>query len=468
MKVATKMLSRRTFLQSAASTAALVAGIGRATADETFETLTGRVARVQLAPDGYPQTEIWGYDGMSPGPTLRVPQGARLQRRFVNGLPQPSSVHWHGIRIENAMDGVSGLTQDAVAPGDTFDYNFTVPDAGTYWYHAHNRSVEQVARGLNGLLIVEEPDPLDIDRDQPLVLDDWLLNPETAQLDPDFAAQFDRSHGGRNGNLLLTNGAYDLTLTAQRHERLRLRLVNVANARIFVLGLEGMEGWTVALDGMPLEIPEPIEGPILLGPGQRADLIVDIVAAVGERAYLTRVDDERGGAQVTFDIRGTASLARRRTPSALPPNRIPDIRLDGSELVATLDMEGGAMGRMRRATYEGEELSFSQLAQRNQFWAFNGVVGMPETPLLDAGLGQTVRMNVINQTSFPHAMHLHGMHFSEVGPEDRLGPLRDTLLIGGGEQRQIAFDADNPGDWLFHCHMLSHAAAGMTTWLRVA
>jgi len=200
-------------------------------------------------------------------------------------------VHWHGIRIDNAMDGVPGLTQDAVAPGDNFDYDFEVPDAGTYWYHSHNRSTEQVARGLHGALIVIEPDAIDVDRDEVLLLDDWLIDTDTAQLFPDFEDPHSRSHGGRMGNLTTTNGIYDRMMTVQRHERLRLRLINASNARIFELGLQGLEGWTVALDGMPLPAPEPVSGTIFLGPGQRADLIVDVVAEDGTSAYLARAED---------------------------------------------------------------------------------------------------------------------------------------------------------------------------------
>ena len=121
--------------------------------------LTARKASVQLAPPGYGATPVWSYDGTLPGPVIRARQGSRLERQLVNDLPVPTSVHWHGIRIDNAMDGVAGLPQDPVAPGGQFDYAFDLPDAGTYWYHAHTNSMEQVARGLAGALIVYEPTP---------------------------------------------------------------------------------------------------------------------------------------------------------------------------------------------------------------------------------------------------------------------------------------------------------------------
>ena len=463
------MQTRRQFMAGSAAATALLGLLPRqAMATVPFETIEAMTASVQLAPDGYPATDIWGYGGTAPGPVLRVAQGGRLQRRLVNSLPQASSIHWHGIRIDNAMDGVPGLTQAAVEPGDGFDYDFVLPDAGTYWYHSHNRSMEQVARGLHGALIVEEDTPPDIDREEVLVLDDWLIDPETGQISGDFESAHARSHAGRLGNLVLTNGIFDKTMTVQRNERLRLRLINAANARIFVLGLFGLEGWTMALDGMPLPAPEPLEEVLVLGPGQRADLIVDVVAEQGSTAYLARADEARGTPQVSFQVRGQASLARRGTPDALPPNPGDAFNLSGDSVDLTLNMEGGAMGTLRGAMLDGEETGFREMAQANQFWAFNGMVGMPDTPLATLDRGQIARLTISNDTAFPHAMHLHGMHFREVLADGTLGPMRDTLLMDSAERREIAFAADNPGDWLLHCHMLSHAVSGMMTWVRVA
>lgn len=429
--------------------------------------LEAMVRDVQLAPPNFAPTEIWGYGGQMPGTEIRVKQGERVRRRLHNSLPQATSVHWHGLRLENAMDGVAGLTQDAVQPGQGFDYDFATPDAGTYWYHSHNRSAEQVARGLYGAVIVEEPDALDIDRDEVLILDDWLLNPETAQIDPDFTAAHARSHAGRRGNYVATNGQYELSRPALRHERLRLRIINAANARLFLLALVGLEGWVVAIDGMPLPTPQDVGETMMLGPGQRLDLIVDVTAQVGESAYLVRFEDDQPFAQVTFPVTGAGTRARRAAPPALPAN--PDQVVDGLKdaLRTKLNMAGGAMGTLEAAILNGERKTYQQLARANEFWAFNGVVGMTDTPLLKASLGQTVRVEVFNDTSFPHAMHLHGNHFREILADGSLGELRDTLLTFGGEKREIAFVANNPGDWLFHCHMLSHAESGMMTWIKV-
>lgn len=457
-------LTRRQFVTRTAAASAFVGQGLPSFATPGMTEITARSGKVQLAPADYPMTEVWGYDGLAPGPVLRFQQGERLQRRLVNALVQPTSIHWHGIRIDNAMDGVPGLTQAAVPPGGHFDYDFALPDAGSYWYHAHWASPEQVGRGLHGALIVEEPDAPEIDRDEVLVLDDWRLNPEDAQIMSDFDNRHDLSHAGRYGNIATCNGQYDAVMPVKRNERLRLRLMNVANARIFSLTLQGLEGWVMALDGMPLARPE-MAGALTLAPGQRADLIVDVTAK--EEALLVRTEPNgEGWVQVAFPVRGQATAARRPAPAALPPN--PNMATTGLSTARPVDllMEGGAMGGMAGATYQGQALGMRELVQQGQFWAFNGTSGRTETPLTRASLGEAVKVRINNQTAFDHAMHLHGMHFREVLATG-YGPMRDTLLVNRGETREIAFVADNPGKWLFHCHMLGHAATGMNSWIEV-
>jgi len=421
----------------------------------------------RLLPPEYPETRLWSYAGRSPGPELRLAQGARLRRRLENRLPAATTVHWHGIRIDNAMDGVPGLTQDAVPPGASFDYDFALPDAGTYWYHAHEKSYEQVARGLYGPLIVEEPDPPEVDREEVLVLDDWRVDPATGQLAANFEMPHDRSHAGRIGNYITTNGAQTLELAARRHERLRLRLVNASNARIFRLGLMGLEGWLMALDGMPLETPAPLTATLTLAPAQRADLIIDVIAEPGGEAFLVRQERDGGYAQAVFAVAGQAGAARRDAPGALPPNPVTALKAPGTARRLMLHMEGGAMGGMQGAMLNGRAADMREIAGANQFWAFNGMVGMPDAPLAELDRGEEVRVAIRNDTAFPHAMHVHGHHFREIGADGARGPWRDTLLVDRGETREIGFVADNPGDWLFHCHMLAHAASGMMTWFRV-
>ncbi|MEO1747291.1 MAG: multicopper oxidase family protein [Pseudomonadota bacterium] len=454
------MINRRKFIAASVATA-----IVRPTlASPSVVPLKASVAPVQLAPEGYDTAELWCFDGRSPGPEIRVAQGGSVVRQFQNNLPEPSSVHWHGLRLENAMDGVPGLTQDVVMRGETFDYNFTAPDAGTYWYHSHNRSWEQMARGLYGPLIVEEPDPLDIDQDVTLVFDDWRLD-ETGALSGNYGTLHDNAHGGRIGNLVTVNGKMEERLQARSGERLRLRLINSANARIFDLGWQGMTGWIVALDGMPLETPQPAER-VILAPAQRADLVVDIVQSE-DPAVIYMAEDGQG--YVLADVAVSAGTRTvRKTSPKLPPNPVPDLtRAPEGEVVAVL-MEGGAMGGMRMATHNGQEVSMQDLVQLGMAWALNGVAGLTDKPLFSSDRNALHRVQFINRTAWPHGMHLHGHHFREVMNDGSLGPWRDTLLVGRNETRDIALVANNPGKWLLHCHMLGHQAAGMKTWFEVS
>ena len=454
-------LTRRTFLST--TTAALF--FPRVSSAQVPQALRATTGMQHIGPEGFPDTEIWGYDGTVAGPTIRVKRGARVTREFVNDLPQGSSVHWHGIRIDNKMDGVVGLTQDAVAPGETFLYDFTVPDAGTYWYHPHNRTWEQMARGLYGPLIVEEANPPEVDRDEVFLIDDWRLTGE-GRVDESFGPSMDWSHGGRLGNWITINGRAPADHPVRHNERVRLRLVNVSNARIYDLAFDGLQGVVVALDGQPLEAPIQADG-LVLAPAQRADLILDVTAAEGDAGALAMQSRDQLYVLARFPVAGAARKTRLPVPDALPANPVPALGdLETAKRVDLL-MEGGAMGRMRGAMLNGSMRDMRELVSNDMFWAFNGVAGLPEEPLLTAERGETVRIKIINDTSFPHAMHLHGFHFREIEEDGTRGPLRDTLLVERGEIAEIAFVADNVGDWLLHCHMLEHTAAGMSTWFKV-
>ena len=458
-------LTRRQFHHLAMGIAA-GATLPKVTRSETTPILRASEGTARLAPSKYPETQIWGYNGIVPGPVLRARQGERIKRVFLNDLPQASSVHWHGIRIENAMDGVVGMTQSAVAPGAEFLYDFALRDAGTYWYHPHNRTHEQMARGLYGALIVDErADAPVVDRDEVLLIDDWRLN-DKAQIADGFGNIHDSSHGGRIGNWITVNGAGGWSREVTRLTRMRLRLVNAANARIFMLEVQGLEGWVVALDGMPLETPLSLDK-LALAPAQRADLIVDVIADEGEEALI--VSRERAGsyAIASFTVLEAGREARLTKPDALPLNPIPALGSLKTATRAELRMEGGAMGGMRKAMMGGQVMGIRDLAAAGKIWAFNGTVDRGNAPLVEASLGETVRIAMINDTAWPHGMHLHGHHFRRIGRDGALGPLRDTILMNRGETVEIAFVADNPGDWLLHCHMLEHSASGMMTWLRV-
>lgn len=456
------MTITRRQMMAGASAMALLPSL--ANAQQQSMVLEARIGEVQLVEGDYPKTKIWGFNGGVPGPEIRLAQGARVQRRLLNNLPQATAIHWHGLRIDNAMDGVPGLTQDVVPVGQDFTYDFTPPDAGTFWYHAHNQSTEQVARGLFGVLVVEEDQAPEVDHDITVIVDDWRLT-EQAQISANFDAPHDWTHGGRIGNYIDARLMPDIT-AVQQNQRLRLRFVNVATDRIMQLAVFGLDGHVVALDGMPLLQPETAK-PLVLAPAQRVDLIVDVTEASGGQAGIALRDRDQWVILKQFTVTGSQGTAPRDKVTALPPNpvaRLTDVV--GAQNVA-LKMEGGAMGGLRQGVYQGQLMDTQELVGNGQIWTFNGVAGMSDAPLAEVGKGEVLRIPIQNETVFPHAMHMHGNHFQEVLPDGSFGPLRDTLLVQRGETREIAFVAENPGDWLLHCHMLSHQAAGMKTWIKV-
>ena len=261
----------------------------------------------------------------------------------------PTSVHWHGVRLENGMDGVSGLTQAPIAPGDSFAYRFPLQDAGTFWYHAHHRSYMQVAQGLYGALIVDEPERPDIDADEALLIDDWRLDPETVQIRADFDNRHDHSHAGRLGNLVTVNGAFTHEGARSQNSRLRLRLINAANARVFRLGVQGMSAWVMALDGMPVAQPWPLNQPIDLAPGQRVDLFADITAAPGTQAHLVDIaQNGEGWALASWTAQTGGTRLPRPAPQPLPENPQMAVPAIDTARQVQLDMTGGAMGGCAR------------------------------------------------------------------------------------------------------------------------
>ncbi|MFZ0193538.1 MAG: multicopper oxidase domain-containing protein, partial [Pseudolabrys sp.] len=248
--------------------------------------MDARAGRWQLVGSSGPLTDVWCYGGSIPGPELRVRQGQTLRINVRNDLPEETTVHWHGIRLPNAMDGVPGLTQTPIKPGETFTYEFTPPDAGTFWYHPHADSLRQLGHGMAGAVIVEEPEPIAVERELVWMLADWRLT-ANAQIAPGFGSMMDAAMAGRIGNTVTINGAISNETPVKVGERIRLRLINSALARMMALRFDGHHPFVVSIDGQPCE-PHVTER-LLLGPAMRADLIIDMQGEPGHRYKI--IDD---------------------------------------------------------------------------------------------------------------------------------------------------------------------------------
>ena len=404
-----------------------------------------------------PVSSLMLYNGQTPGPALTARKGDELEVDFLNQLDQPTTIHWHGIRNLNEMDGVPDLTQAAVEPGERFTYRFPLKDAGSFWYHAHNRTYEQVARGLYGPLIVTEQAAKDSDRDLLLMADDWRLDADYRLDDASFGSFHDWSHGGRLGNWLTINGLSQPEVFVPSSGPVRLRLMNAANARVLSFQLADKQPMQIiALDGAPCS-PFEVET-LRLGPAQRADVLI---ADSSVLSSLLEVTGAPGFVAARFIQKTKTSPAPDSIP-ADPWYSFPDT---SKARIVDIHMQGGAMGNLTSAVFEGEERSLRDLAINDQkFWAFNGQVGGYDHLLADLNRGDVTVLRVFNDTRWEHTMHLHGHHFWVNSREFRTAErpvLRDTYLMAPGETAELVFVADNPGLWLFHCHMLEHHAGGM-------
>ena len=435
--------------------------------DGMFDLVAGPSRQRLYLPDA-PSSDLWTYNGYAPGPEIRVKKGERVQVRFTNKLEEPTSVHWHGIRIENSMDGVSGLTQEPVEPGDTFVYDFVAPDAGTFWYHAHNKSWNQVARGLYGPLIVDEVEPVfERSNDITLVLDDWRLAGEGVLDVASLGSMMEWAHGGRLGNWLTVNGQSRPVTDLVRGQTYRLRLINAANARVFEIDPNRFGATLIGFDGQSFTEPAKLDyAPLMLGPARRVDLMV-----VAKSDFtIEEVSGDTPYPIAGFSVSDSETTEASRSDKKLQPNVLPSADLAKARRIR-LQMTGGAMGGMIDIIYKGKKLQGDDFRTARQAWAFNGVANLAEEPFFEARQGETILVETVNRTAWVHAMHVHGHHFQILNRSgsdvDEGKPWRDTFLIGPDQTTEIAFVADNPGKWLFHCHMLEHAAAGMNTWFQV-
>jgi len=467
-------IDRRAFLIGGGSlaAAATLPRPARAANSAPEFALVAAPGRASLVGADFPATEVWTFGKRVPGPELRVRQGELVRIVVRNELPEDTTAHWHGIRLPNAMDGVPGLTQPPIRPGEQFAYEFTPPDAGTFWYHPHADSLQQLGRGMAGALIVEEPQPVVVDRDVVWMLSDWRLTGD-AQIAPGFGNGMEAAMAGRVGNTVTINGRLSQEVSVRAGERLRLRLVNAALARIMSLRFEGHRPVVIAIDGQPCEPHEPERSRVVLGPAMRVDVVLDMQGEPGRRYQV--VDDYYDGlaywlTEVVYDKSPPVRAHPFDAPLSLPRNPVlePDlVDADRHELRLQGGMMGGG-GMMGMGGMMG--------LGRGAAWAINGVsmtgdghAGMP--PLLTLRRGRSYILALRNDTAWWHPMHLHGFSFRVLRRNGNDVPHRqwaDTVLVPPKETVDVAFVADNPGDWMLHCHVTDHQVSGMMTVLRVA
>lgn len=432
--------------------------------------LTTAVTPINL---GAGEFQAWTYNGLPVGPEIRVTEGDRVRITLTNNLPDPTTVHWHGIPVPNAMDGVPQMTQPPVQPGETFVYEFDALPAGSYWYHPHVG--HQLDRGLVGPFIIEpKNNPGNYDREYTLLLEDWatvdgggpaatnrMTNRDMGDMMGGMMGQMmgGMMGGGRSDpNAPLVEPVYNAytingqiaevanPLTAKQGERLKLRLINGSSGTIYDLRLAGHALTITHTDGRPVE---PFTVDVLrLAMGERYD--VEVMADNPGRWRLYALPDSANGYVTLGTLQYADALASSDSGDSLPST----IRWND-----LFQMSGASEENYPASTPAGNVVVFEQLltgGHGSSYWGINGQT-WPNTDEIAVSPGQPVQLNYLNNSMMPHPMHLHG-HFFEVG---QTGVRKDTVIVPSHGLVSVRFVADNPGGWMHHCHNIYHAEAGM-------
>jgi FtsP/CotA-like multicopper oxidase with cupredoxin domain len=389
------------------------------------------------------RTRAWAFGGQVPGPTIEAQVGDVLEIRLINHLPEPTVVHWHGLRIPAAMDGTERV-QRPIAPGETFTYRFRVPDAGTFWYHSHFNETVQLERGLYGALIVRAPDEPVFDADRTFVLDDVELGKDGEIKPPGWWIE---SHDGREGSTRLVNGKMEPEIRMAAGQVERWRFVNAASARYVRLSVGGLPFRIIGTGGGL--IPSPASATeVLLVPANRTEIAIGPFAE-GETLRIESLPFNRGSFK---SHRKPELFATVRVGAAAPSNTRLPARLREIDPLVTGPVTPNRVVR----------LGFSLGMKHGVEFDINRQQHHHAEPVR---IGELQVWDVVNRSPVHHPFHLHGFFFQvlEVNGKspDHLS-WEDTVNVPAWGRVRIAWlPDDRPGEWMYHCHILEHHAAGM-------
>jgi FtsP/CotA-like multicopper oxidase with cupredoxin domain len=408
-------------------------------------------------------------------PIFRVKRGDTIRAHLRNRLSEHTSVHWHGIRVPNKMDGVQYVTQPPVEPGQDFTYEFAPPDTGTFFFHSHCNGVSQIGRGLAGILLVEGDEPKPFDAEYILALKDWRLGENGAFLP--FYTKEGAGRAGTFGTVRTVNGQENFAQTVPAGKDIRVRVLNLDPTRMIDLGVEGADAFVIATDGNAVA-PFPLHT-WRMGAAMRADIQIRTPAS-GKSFTIRDYFSAKPWALATFTCEGADATVSAFTARPLYAPHVPHTDLASAERIKfNFSAAAGAVASIDTGIPSdnplAKELMDSLCTGQAGFWAINkaqwptgGHRALPP-PLALLQDGRTYIFELVNGTPHPHPIHLHGHTFEVVSASRQELPrfLADTIVVQPKERIEIAFKAAK-GDWMFHCHILEHQENGMMGWLRVA
>jgi FtsP/CotA-like multicopper oxidase with cupredoxin domain len=385
-------------------------------------------------------TRVWAFNGQVPGPLIDAHVGDVLEVRLTNRLSEPTTLHWHGLRLPAAMDGTD-MVQHPIPPGETFTYRFKLLDAGTFWYHTHSNEPVQLERGLYGALVVRATEEPEFDRERVLVLSDVKLD-ASGQV---AVSEDGERRGGREGNVRLVNGTSEPELMMWGGQVERWRIINAASSRYVRMSIGRRPFQVVGTGGGMLERPT-VTRDVLLTPGDRIDVAVGPFAP-GEVISVLSEPYDRGLGERTAEQFATVRVG----PAA--PSRL-----------SVLERPRAIERLVARDTAPTREVAFSERVDADGGVTFliNGEQHYRADPVT---VGELQVWDIVNATSIDHPFHLHGFFFQVLernGTPPVYQSWEDTVNVPAGGRVRIAWVADDrPGEWMYHCHILEHHAAGM-------
>lgn len=401
--------------------------------------------------------DVWAYHdgnaeagaGRIPGPMLLGKVGDRVTVNFRNDLPEETTVHWHGLRVHADHDG-SNVSQTAIQPGESYTYEFTLTDAGTFWFHPHLTADEQIERGLYAAIVVRGDDEIPVDSERMLVLDDVKVE-STGKLSETITSL--DLMVGRQGNVLLVNGEKLPAFTAPAGGRERWRLLNTANGTFFNVAIPGHSLRVIGWDGGLL--PEPYEvDSLVIAPGERYDVLVELEGAEGDTLELQTLHYDRGHELPDLGARPIATITLAAPPEN-PAPALPERWGEITPLPITADTP------RRVFTLSEEEAEGPDDEPR----FFINERAWPDVDALVVASDALEIWEITNDATMDHPFHLHGTFF-QVLDQPHLG-WKDTVNIPQKSTVRFAVDFDNPGLWMYHCHILEHTERGMMGVLQV-
>jgi FtsP/CotA-like multicopper oxidase with cupredoxin domain len=387
-------------------------------------------------------TKAWGFNGQIPGPVIEARVGDVLELRLTNHLPEPTVIHWHGLRLPAAMDGTD-MVQRPIKPGGTFTYRFTLQDAGTFWYHPHMNETVQLERGLYGALIVRGRNEPTLDAERVLMLDDVKLD-RKGQIKK--LGGLIEGHDGRQGGTRLVNGkaAPELTIAAGQIER--WRIINASSARYVRLSIGGRPFTILGTDGGLIEAPVTVNE-VLLTPADRVDIAVGPFTEGETLAVEALKYNRMTVARAKNDLFATVRVGPAAPSSAVIPTTLRRIEpLVSGPVSPTREVHLGVKPSLRHGV---------------QF-VVNKEPHHRDKPVK---VGELQVWDVINDTMMDHPFHLHGFFFQVLevnGEPPAFRSWEDTINVPPKGRVRIAWVPDDrPGEWMYHCHILEHHEQGM-------